>query len=236
MKTATVLLSLPVVLFLFSCSAVTAKHGPVKTEQRTLANYTRIHASGAIDIDFTSGSASSASVEAPDDLMLQVITEVNNGTLEISMSGEVNNMNQPVKIHLTGSTLEAAEVSGACSLNMKSPLNGNSFRLALSGAANFRGTVYLKELNVNLEGASFAEIGGMTNEFKAQASGASTLNGDKLSTVKATVRASGASNATLRADSMLDAKASGASNISYTGNPPQLVKEIHGASGISNEK
>lgn len=236
MKTATILFSFPLVLFLFSCSAITAKHGPVKTEQRTLENYTRIHASGAIEIDFTNGAASAATVEAPDDLLLQVVTEVNNGTLEISLNGEVNNLKDAIKVHLTGAALEAAEVSGACSLNMKSPLNGNSFRLALSGASNFRGTVYLKELNIDLGGASFAEIGGMANEFKAEVSGASTFNGDKFSAVKATVRSNGASNATLHADSMLDAKASGASTISYTGNPPQLIKESHGASDISRGK
>jgi len=152
------------------------------------------------------------------------------------MRGEVNNIDQAIKIHLQGPSLEAATLEGACRLDLLSTLNGNNFNLELEGASSFRGTIYMKEVIVNMEGASTAEIGGMTNRFTANVSGASTLNADKFSSVVANVKADGASNATIQADSSLDAEADGAATISYKGNPVMVGSDTEGAGNITREK
>jgi hypothetical protein len=164
-----------------------------------------------------------------------VVLEVNNGVLEIRTDGDINELKQPIRVHLTGITLETAAISGATSLDLRTPLNGTSFSLSIEGAAHFRGTVYVKSLGVDLQGAAVAEIDGMINELNAETTGASSLSADKLAAVEATVHASGASNSSLRADSVLDAKASGASSIIYSGNPKVLEKEVNGASSISRQ-
>ena len=223
-------------LFAASCSFTPSKHGPVKSEDRTITAFTRIESSGAVEIDFKTAEKVSVIVEAPDDILPHLATEVNNGTLNIHLTSEVNNLSQPVKVHLEGPSLEAAQLSGACSLDLLAPLNGKNFRIDLHGASSFEGTVYLKDLQMSLSGASIAKVAGMTNSFSAEATGASTLNGEKLSAVKAVVKSEGASNTSLRADSSLNAKASGASFITYTGDPVVLEKESSGASEIHKGK
>jgi hypothetical protein len=227
--------TLCIIGFLTSCAAIT-KHGPAVKETRQVAAFSRIHAESAFEIDFTSGSSTSLIVEAPDDLVGKIKTEVNNGTLEISIKGEINNVEQPIKIHLQSASLEAANLQGACRLDLLSTLNGTDFRLDLSGASSFRGTIYMKNVIVNMDGAATAEIGGMTNRFTANVSGASTLNADKFSSVVANVKADGASNASILADSSLDAEANGAATISYKGNPVIVGNTTDGAGNISKEK
>jgi hypothetical protein len=228
-------ISLFIIGSLTSCAAIT-KHGPVVKENRQVATFTRIHAESAFEIDFTSGNATSVIVEAPDDLLGKITTGVNNGTLEISLKGDDNNIDQPIKIHLQGASLEAANLEGACGLDLLSTLNGKNFNLDLSGASSFHGTIYMKEVTVNMEGASTADIGGMTNRFTANVSGACTLNAAKFSSVIANVKADGASNASIQADSSLDAEANGASTISYKGNPVIIQNNTGGVGNITKEK
>ena len=205
-------------------------------ETRQVAAFSRIHAESAFEIDYTSGNSTSLIVEAPDDLMGKIKTEVNNGTLEISLKGETNNINSSLKIHLQSPALEAANLEGACQLDLLSALNGTDFHLDLSGASSFRGTIYMKTVFINMEGASTADIGGTTNRFTVEVDGASTLNADKFSAAIADVKAEGASNATIQADSSLDANANGASTISYRGNPVMLNRNTDGAGNIMKEK
>lgn len=220
---------------LTSCAAIT-KHGPVVKEDRQVASFTRIHAESAFEIDFTSNPNTSVIVEAPDDIIGKIKTEVSNGTLEIELKGEVNNIEQPIKIHLQGPSLEAANLEGACGLDLLSALNGTNFYLDLSGASSFKGTIYMKEVTLNMEGASSATVGGITNRFTASVSGASTLDAVKFSAATVNVKAEGASNATILADSSLDAEASGAASISYKGNPVMVQKDSDGAGNVMKVK
>ena len=226
--------AIPFFIFFASCAAIT-KHGPVKTEQRTVAAFTRIHASRAIDIDFTPAASCSVTVEAPDDLLPKITTECSSGTLNISLDGSCSNINEPLKVHLQGPSLEAADLSGACSFELKSPLNGTDFHLDLEGASSFNGTLYMKSINASLTGASEADLEGMTNNLTVDLSGASSLSAEKLSSVVSVVKAEGASEAGVRADSAIDAQASGASSISYKGKPVSIRKESSGASSIEND-
>jgi hypothetical protein len=230
------LILLPVAIFaLSSCAAAVAKHEPVVTEKRQLSAYTRIEAGSAFTIDFTTGTTVEATIEAPGDVIGKVKLEVRGDVLNISYSEDVDNLDQPVRIHLTGSALEAVKLAGACDFKLLSNLNGDHFRLGLSGASSFTGTLYMKRVNVELSGASTAELGGITNFFNVETSGASTLRAGKLSSAVTVVKSSGASNATLQADSTLDAEANGASTISYKGEPVVVEKES-GASTIRKEK
>lgn len=230
------LILLPLAIFAFSsCAATVAKHEPVVTEKRQVGEFNAIDAESVFSIDFTTGTTCEASVEAPSDVIGKVKLEVKENILHISWSDDVNDLDRPVRIHLTGPALEVVKLEGACNLDLLSNLNGNHFRLDLSGASSFTGTLYMKRVNVDLSGASNAELGGITNFFTAETSGASSLRAGKLSSAVTVVKSSGASSATLHADSTLDAEADGASTISYKGEPVVVEKE-NGASSIRKVK
>lgn len=221
-------------LFLSSCAAIVA-HGPIVKQTKLVANFTRIEASNAFSIDYTSGSSASAVIEAPDDIIQLIQINENNGTLEISLTGNVNNVGHPIKIHLQSASLESVNLQGACEMELLSNLNGNNFQVDLSGASSFHGTIYMKEVTMNLKGASNAQLEGVTNKLTAEISGASTLDADKFSSANTNVEANGASNASVQADSSLDANATGASTISYKGNPVRLDKSSSGAGNVEKE-
>ena len=69
----------------------------------------------------------------------------------------------------------------------------------------------------------------------ADASGASTIDAENLKVEDADVEASGASSATVSATNDLKVDASGASKISYNGEPKSIKQNSSGASSVTKK-
>ena len=230
-----ILLAPFILVFIFSCGSPLKKSGgPVKTEKRNITTFSAVEARDAVEIDFMSGTAASLTVDAPADLISKVLTEVKDGTLYISVDEKIYGTRDPIRIHIQSPELNKVKMSGACSFDLRSPLNNAAFNLDLSGASSFSGTLYNSQTEIEMTGASVAEIGGITNQLTAHTSGASSLDAEKFSAVHVKIESSGASNSSLFADSSLQAKASGASSISYSGHPSKT--EQHTSSGAIIEE
>ena len=85
---------------------------------------------------------------------------------------------------------------------------------------------------INLTGASRAEVHGLTDELRANISGASKLDADDLWVKNMHITVSGASKAELNVTDSLWAQANGASKIEYQGNPSVQQSISLGASKI----
>ena len=85
---------------------------------------------------------------------------------------------------------------------------------------------------INLTGASRAEVHGLTDELRANISGASKLDADDLWVKNMHITVSGASKAEINVTDSLWAQANGASKIEYQGNPSVQQSISLGASKI----
>lgn len=85
---------------------------------------------------------------------------------------------------------------------------------------------------INLTGASRAEVHGLTDELRANISGASKLDADDLWVKNMHITVSGASKAEVNVTDSLWAQAMGASKIEYQGNPSVQQSISLGASKI----
>ncbi|MCY7374722.1 MAG: DUF2807 domain-containing protein [Pyrinomonadaceae bacterium] len=188
--------------------------GTSKTETRSVTGFTKIDASGAVNVEVTVGSVFAVEVQADDNLLANIKTESSGDTLKIYSEDRISSKT-PVNIKVSMPTIENFEVSGASSGNV---LN-----------------VKADNLKLKASGASKIKIEGTANELKAEASGASTIDAENLKTENAVVDASGASKATVSATNDLDVAASGASKITYTGEPKNIKQNSSGASSVSKK-
>lgn len=182
------------------------------TENRDVSTFTKIDAGSAVQIEIIAQTEQSVEVTADDNILPKVKTEVRGETLHIFHEGKIWTRN-PVKIKISMKNLDALEMSGAS-------------RADVSNVAS-------EGLNIDASGASKITVSGSTHKLIADLSGASRLDAKNLATVKAFIEASGASSAIVNVADELDAKASGASNITYLGEPKNLRKKASGASSIS---
>lgn len=107
--------------------------------------------------------------------------------------------------------------------------------LKINGVDNHRGKAGISVPSleaINLTGASRAEVHGLTDELRANISGASKLDADDLWVKNMHITVSGASKAELNVTDSLWAQANGASKIEYQGNPSVQQSISLGASKI----
>lgn len=188
--------------------------GNVKTETRNVGGFDKVEAGGAVKVEITAQKDFSVIVEADDNLLASIKTEISGDTLKIYSEDRISpKTNISVKISMP--EIVGLEVSGASSGNV-SNVKSDLIELSASGASKIK-------------------IDGEVIKLTADASGASKIDAENLKAEDADVDASGASSATVLATEQLDLNASGASKISYVGEPKRLKQDSSGASSINKK-
>jgi phage shock protein PspC (stress-responsive transcriptional regulator)/phenylpyruvate tautomerase PptA (4-oxalocrotonate tautomerase family) len=206
------------------------KQYPSVDEARTYEAFTSLDVSDNIEVELIHDSLKQMVVSAPEKVLSQVKTEVNNGRLRIYTDKFL--LNYPVKVTLSVDSLYELEASGASKITTLGSFTTTSFKLDLSGASQAKLELFVSgNTDVELSGASFAEFVGSGNKLNVDASGASKLKAELFRTKNAVVQSSGAAHSEVYATESIDADASGAGEIDVTGNPKDIKRsENMGAS------
>jgi hypothetical protein len=150
------------------------------------------------------------------------------GKLELDLSGASN-----MKGDIKSSGEVKYDLSGASTSRVN--FSASSFKLSESGASNFKGSVNSAETNFDLTGASTANIDGSTTNLVVSASGASDFKGGDLTATTCKVEATGASSASINVSKDIQATASGASSIHYTGGASISNLDVSGSSSVKKK-
>jgi putative autotransporter adhesin-like protein len=122
------------------------------------------------------------------------------------------------------------DVNGASTgkINIKA----TSLKLSASGASTFKGDVSADKMDYDINGASTTDVDGTTNDLIISASGASNFRGGDLQAVSCKIEATGASSANINVSKTIDATASGASSIHYSGDATLSKVDVSGSSTV----
>ncbi len=191
-------------------------------EIRSVGTFNSIELSGTVSLYLSQGKSTAVAVSAGEQKYnTKIKTEVKNKVLKISVDGGVWNgfswSNRKLKAYVSVEDLNSLQVEGASNAIINDNLVANALTLSLSGASELKGTLQVKNLNINMRGASVMRISGSADNAVIEASGACKLNGFGLKVDIAKVEASGASHITITANKDFNANASGGSSIQYKG-------------------
>ena len=188
--------------------------GTSKIETRNVSAFTKIDVGGAINIEVSVQNDFSVEVRADDNLLANIKTEVSGNTLKIYSEDRISPKTR-INVKISMPALEGVDVSGASS-GVVANVKADSLELKASGASKIK-------------------IDGEAQSLKADASGASTIDAEGLKVADADIEASGASKATVSANNDLKVDASGASKISYIGEPKNIKQNSSGASSVTKK-
>ncbi len=199
------------------------------TQKREITTFDKIDASGAANIKFTTSDSLKLSITGDADELSNVETKVQDGILFIKTKGVVRSS---PKIEISAPTLNLISMSGASSFETKNELKTDSLNLEASGASNVNITTNSKAIKATINGASEVTLSGVTVNYYANVSGASTLKSYKLISTNSWITASGASTAKVYAEQKIIANATGASTIKFKGEPKEVSAEGSSSSQI----
>lgn len=202
------------------------------TREYNLTDFDEVAISSAFQVDITRAERYSVSVTVDDNLEKYLDVEKRGSVLYIGIDS-VTLMNQAtLKASITLPDLRALEVSGASSVDISGFRPTSRFDLTVSGASTVRGGLDAANVRFRVSGASSVTLSGKAQDGDIEVGGASRARLEDLSFVDARVEASGASSAHVTLSGRLDAEASGASTITYAGNPTLGKISESGASSI----
>jgi hypothetical protein len=211
--------------------------GNVKTEIREVAEFSVISIEYPAQIVVLQGDSPSVKVEAEDNLLPQLRTEVRGGVLQIESRerdwSRRAEPSEPVRITITVDDLQELRFSSAGTLRIKD-LEVDELKLVLSGAGEVTiDNVTVGEFETVLSGAGDIKATGAVDGLKLTISGFGNFDAPELTSLIADVRITGAGNATIRVEQDLSATVSGAGSIDYYGSP-SVDKTITGAGSVNN--
>ncbi len=185
--------------------------GVVGSEVRDTGEFKGVDVGGIFEVEIAAGKEFSVEVEADDNLLQFVKTEVRGDVLRIETTQRIKSQT-PLRVRVSAPNIEMVDVSGVS-------------KVTVSGVAN-------SALRLETSGASKVSVSGETAILTVSVSGASKIDAEELKASDATIKASGASHVSVSATEKLKAKASGASKISYVGNPTSVEEDTSGASKV----
>jgi hypothetical protein len=183
--------------------------GPRTTQTRDVAAFTNIESSGSIDVRLRVGEPQRVEVRAGENVIDDVRTEVQDGTLQVEQDGEADD---EVVVEASVPELTAVEVSGSGDLDADG-IDADAFELRSDGSADIALAGTAGRLTVELEGSGDADLA-------------------DLAAREARVLVDGSGDAELRAEERLDVDLDGSGDVRYHGDP-ELTSQVDGSGDLT---
>ncbi len=188
--------------------------GDVKTEVRNLSGFTKVESDGSINVFINKATAFEVKVEADDNLIPYIVTEVKGNALVVRMKDNVNIRNaRKMTVYVSMPKLTALATRGSGSITSESKFSGDEIVVKTQGSGS---------INFSFDGKSAA--------ISAHGSGGIKFTGS-ISKVEVSAHGSGGIRAQLESESAhLSVGGSGSVNIS--GSAKDVVAEVQGSGSI----
>ena len=189
--------------------------GHVVSETREVRDFDTIVLGGSGAVFVTQTGEESLVVEADDNVLPLVTSEVRGGRLELGMRSGLNiTMQTQVRYHITVKDLRG---------------------LVISGSGKVRASAIATDaLDVTISGSGSIVVAGQAARQDLTISGSGAYDAAELATGAARVRVSGAGSATINVRESLDVRISGSGSIRYLGQPV-VTKAISGSGSIRQQ-
>jgi NADH:ubiquinone oxidoreductase subunit K len=209
--------------------------GRIVTEARPVSDFDGVAFSSFGEMTIQQGEAEALTIEAEDNILPEIRTEVRNGTLYIGFSEEDGwarvRPTKTIRFILTVKNLKELDLSGAGSVIVSS-LKADQLDVVLSGAGSLSAEgLDASDLHVRLSGAGSINASGSATRLEARLSGLGSYKGENLQTETADVTISGTGSAVVWATRQLEARISGLGSVEYFGQP-EVTENISGLGQI----
>lgn len=219
--------------FLYMKVAVLKGSGNVVMVTRDVGDFSGIRLEGAARMSVVQGETPSVQLEAEDNILPQITTEVQGGVLKVSTGEGVMSVSpsKPIGVTITAMEISSIGCSGAGSV-AASGIKGAQIEISGSGAWEFKvDSLEVEGLTVELKGSGTCEVSGKTAVQNVVVSGSGKYHAPRLESRDADITVAGGARATVWAKDALNVKVTGSGKVEYYGKP-EVTQEVEGRLAI----
>ncbi len=199
-------------------------NGNVQKQTREISRFDAIKISGAFEVFLTQGQGESLVIEADENLLPIIRTEVRGGTLIIKSEENIRNAKE-MNVFISFQTLEDLDLSGAVEVESQNALNLDNLKIDGSGACEIMLDLTVKSMICEFSGASELELKGSAGTCVIDVSGAAEVDAYEFEVAEMEIEIGGAGDARVFVTQELEARVMGAGSIRYKGDPKIIFHE-----------
>lgn len=188
--------------------------GDIVTAERDVSGFSSIQINIGADLVLAQGDEEGLIIEADDNLMAYIETEVRDNKLIVSTPDNTSiSPSGIIRLNLTFDTLNAIDIFGS------SAVTGENLDLAT--------------LAINFAGSGSTALTGRVDEQRINIRGTATINNFDLTCASAMVDISGSGTVEVNAERSLNVTVAGSGEIRYLGDPT-LTQNVSGTANITH--
>jgi hypothetical protein len=200
-------------------------NGNVITEERNVTeDFDKVKGSTGLDVYLSEGSENKIVVEADENLMDIIETNISNGKLTIRAERNIGR-SKSKKVYVTYKKLTSIEASSGADVIANSVVKSETLTLDSSSGADLEVEVFANDLYTETSSGADMEVSGKASTLYANASSGSDINAKKLLVSNCNAKASSGADITVNVKDKLNAKASSGGDIKYYGDPTAVTKK-----------
>lgn len=209
--------------------------GVVITEDRTVGQFSGIDIAQGFDVVLTKGPSSSVRLEADDNIISLIRTEVVGDVLKIRLKKQATLTNATLKAYISTPFIRVISASSGSKLVCADELVSDNGRMDIrtSSSGHVECRVNVPEIELKSSSGSSIYISGRTRDVRASASSGSGIYGYNLLSEKVYARSSSGSSIELHASVSLDAGASSGSSVRYRGGAGDIKSSESSGGSVS---
>ncbi len=204
-------------------------NGQVVEESRTVSeDFTAVYASEGLDVFVTQGSDFSINVEADENIIDLIGTDIRDGRLKIHA---IENIGRATKnVYVTLPNVSALETSSGADLIGQNTITATKIELEASSGSDLEVEVNAAEVVAETSSGADIKVSGRTEVLYADASSGSDIKARGLLAKRCDADASSGADISVNVSESLTADASSGADISYTGDATvQKKKSVSGS-------
>lgn len=219
-----------------------------KISSRQIQSFNAIKLQGPIDVYITEGTDDNIKLDAPDEILSRVVTEVNGGVLNIhnrhdNWSNGVKswfsdkswwNTHKRITVYVTAKNVKSISISGSGKIYWNGGMTAEALKLRVRGSGRMEGKIAAHSVRSHISGSGHIELSGTAEGSTARISGSGSLAARNLITATSAVHVSGSGHAEVNANALVDASVHGSAHVGYAGNPKKISSSKSGSGSISS--
>lgn len=206
--------------------------GPARTEQRQASNFHAIDLNVAAKVEVSVSENYFVEVEAQENLLPILKTEVENGTLRIYFDENVS-YSKDLKIRISAPAFDAFTVAGSGELRVLSAIRSEKMDLVIAGS----GDIYIPQgefgtVKTTISGSGEVELGGKAERMYSEIAGSGDVNAKSFTINDLEASIAGSGSVTCDVARTLKADIAGSGDVFYSGNP-SVNADVSGSGKVS---
>jgi hypothetical protein len=210
-------------------------NGQLKKETRSISDFSSIASAGSWDVMVSYGPTCSVQVEADENLLPYIVTEVESNRIQIHSKKNTNlRSKNKIVVYVTLNHLSGIALSGSGNIMGEGKFSSDGpLQISVSGSGNIKMAFNAAQLvSMSIAGSGNIQLAGKAETAEASISGSGNADCGNLQVDHAIARISGSGNVNIFANKSVKANISGSGSVVYKGAATDIESHSAGSGKV----